>query len=52
MRPDGMAYTFGLQKGVQFHHEWGDFTAQDVEHSFRMTMQEGLHLGREPALQG
>ena len=41
MRPDGMAYTFGLQKGVQFHHEWGDFTAQDVEHSFRMTMQEG-----------
>ena len=41
MRPDGLAFTLELEEGVQFHHGWGEFTAEDVEHSFVMTMQEG-----------
>jgi peptide/nickel transport system substrate-binding protein len=30
---DGKAWTFQLQEGVQWHNNWGDFTAADVLHS-------------------
>ena len=33
MSPDGKAWTFWLNKGVQFHDNWGEFTAKDVAHS-------------------
>jgi len=38
--PDGMTYTFNLQKGVQFHDGWGEMTAEDVKHSFELTLRE------------
>jgi peptide/nickel transport system substrate-binding protein len=31
---DGTVWTFKLRKGVQFHHGFGEFTAEDVKFSF------------------
>ena len=31
---DGTMWTFKLRKGVQFHHGFGEFTAEDVKFSF------------------
>src|SRR5687767_8019610 len=31
---DGTIWTFKLRKGVQFHHGFGEFTAEDVKFSF------------------
>lgn len=31
--PDGLTWTFYLRKGVQFHHGYGEFTADDVVYS-------------------
>ena len=28
--PDGRVWTFHLRKGVQFHHDFGEMTAEDV----------------------
>jgi peptide/nickel transport system substrate-binding protein len=33
MAPDGRSWRIRLQKGVQFHHGYGEFTAKDVVHS-------------------
>ena len=33
MAPDGRSWTLKLQKGVQYHHGYGEFTAQDVIHN-------------------
>jgi ABC-type transport system substrate-binding protein len=33
MSPDGKDWTFQLQKGVQWHNNFGEFTAKDVLHS-------------------
>lgn len=30
---DGMIWNFKLRQGVQWHDDWGEFTAQDVQHS-------------------
>ena len=30
---DGMVWNFKLRQGVQWHDDWGEFTAQDVQHS-------------------
>ena len=31
--PDGTVWNFKLRQGVQWHDDWGEFTAQDVKHS-------------------
>ena len=31
--PDGLVWTFTLRRGVQFHHGYGELTADDVAHS-------------------
>lgn len=33
--PDGLTWTFHLRKGVQFHHGYGEVTAEDVAFSLR-----------------
>ena len=33
MTPDGRSWTVKLQKGVQYHHGYGEFTAKDVVHN-------------------
>lgn len=38
---DFAVWTFKLREGVQFHHGWGEFTADDVVHSY------GLHTGED-----
>ena len=38
---DGKTWTFNLQKGVQWHHGWGEFTSKDVENMVAMSTQEG-----------
>ena len=37
---DGTLWTFQLVEGVQFHNDWGEFTAHDVLHSARMMAQD------------
>ena len=31
--PDGRTWNFKLRQGVQWHDDWGEFTARDVKHS-------------------
>ena len=38
---DGMAWSFKLREGIQFHHGYGEFTADDVKHQVAMVTQEG-----------
>lgn len=33
--PDGRTWTFHLRKGVRFHGEWGELTADDVAYSLK-----------------
>ena len=43
MRPDGKAWTFWLNEGVQFHYGWGEFTSADVLHQWeRVTSEESI----------
>ena len=43
MRPDGRQWTLDLQEDVQFHFGYGEFTSQDVRHSWeRVTSEEGV----------
>ena len=44
----GRRWTFTLRPGVQFHNEWGEFTAEDVVHSLRMLTQEGSRAASVP----
>lgn len=41
---DGTRWTFNLAEGVQFHNNWGEFTARDVFHSARMLTREDTLL--------
>ena len=36
----GRRWTFSLRKGVPFHFGWGEVTAKDVLHSFKMLTQD------------
>lgn len=38
--PDSLSFRFTLQEGVQFHGEWGEFTAHDVVHSHQQLVRE------------
>jgi len=43
MAPDGKSWTITLRRGVQFHDNWGQFTAKDVRHSlFLLTQPEAV----------
>jgi ABC-type transport system substrate-binding protein len=43
MAPDSKTWTVTLRKGVQFHDNWGEFTARDVRHSvFLITQPESV----------
>ena len=42
---DGLAWTFGLRQGVQFHDGWGALTARDVVHSLDMIMTADSRAG-------
>ncbi len=41
MNATGDIWTFELEQGVQFHRGFGEFTAADVEHSFKVNCQQG-----------
>ncbi len=41
MNATGDVWSFELQEGVQFHRGFGEFTAEDVAHSFKLTCQKG-----------
>ena len=43
---DGRSVTFKLREGVQFHHGWGELTAEDVAWSFNDALREGNTNGR------
>ena len=38
---DGRSVTFNIRDGVQFHHGWGQLSAQDVAWSFNDALREG-----------
>src|SRR5919108_2858604 len=43
MAPDGKSWTITLRKGVTFHDNWGEFTAEDVRHAvFLITQPESV----------
>jgi peptide/nickel transport system substrate-binding protein len=43
MAPDGKSWTITLRKGIQFHENWGQFTAKDVRHAvFLITQPESV----------
>lgn len=44
MSPDGTEWRFILEEGIQFHNDWGEFTAADVFHSARMLQGEDVLL--------
>jgi ABC-type transport system substrate-binding protein len=41
---DGTEWTFVLQEGVQWHNNWGEFTADDVFHSVTMNQRDDAIL--------
>ena len=39
---DAKTWKVWLREGVQFHHDYGEFTARDVVHSWQRTTEEGF----------
>ena len=37
----GRSIIFNIRDGVQFHHGWGELTAEDVAWSFNDALREG-----------
>jgi ABC-type transport system substrate-binding protein len=52
VEPDGKSYRFKLRQGVQFQGGWGQFTAKDVEFSFRNIMEEDSQHGNAGYFRG
>ena len=41
---DGLEWTLTLREGVPFHSDWGEFTANDVDHTLeRLTSEESVN---------
>lgn len=43
---DARSITFNIRDGVQFHHGWGELSAEDVAWSFNDALREGNTNGR------
>lgn len=44
IEPDGLGIRYKLREGVQFHYDWGEFTAKDVVHTqWSMSREDSLH---------
>ena len=41
---DGTVWTFTLRRGVQFHKNFGEMTAEDVKYSFDRQLQRGKNM--------
>src|SRR5919109_1140504 len=52
MAPDGRSWAIKLQKGVQFHHGYGEFTAQDVVHNHALWCDPNYPGRKDPASGG
>src|SRR2546425_9937295 len=52
MAKDGKSWRFKLQKGVQFHHGYGEFTAKDVVHNHALWCDEKYPGRKDPAYVG
>ncbi len=50
--PDGRSWRVRLHKGVQFHHGYGEFTAQDVVHTHALWCDANYPGRKDPAVAG
>ena len=48
MAKDGRSWRFKLQKGVQFHHGYGEFTAKDVVHTHALWCDDKYPGRKDP----
>ena len=48
MAKDGRSWRFKLQKGVQFHHGYGEFTAKDLVHTHALWCDEKYPGRKDP----
>jgi peptide/nickel transport system substrate-binding protein len=48
MAPDGRSWTIKLQKGVQFHHGYGEFTSEDVVHNHALWCDNNYPGRKDP----
>ena len=49
MAKDGRSWRLQLQKGVQFHHGYGEFTAKDVVHNWSLWCDDKYPGRKDPA---
>jgi peptide/nickel transport system substrate-binding protein len=52
MAKDGRSWRIMLQKGVQFHHGYGEFTAKDVVHSHALWCDKDYPGRKDPPFSG
>jgi ABC-type transport system substrate-binding protein len=52
MAKDGRSWRIKLQKGVQFHHGYGEFTARDVVHNHALWCDPNYPGRKDPTLVG
>jgi ABC-type transport system substrate-binding protein len=52
MAKDGRSWRIRLQKGVQFHHGYGEFTARDVVHNHALWCDPNYPGRKDPTLVG
>jgi ABC-type transport system substrate-binding protein len=52
LAPDGRSWRMTLQKGVQFHHGYGEFTARDVIHNHALWCDEKYPGRKDPPASG
>src|SRR5713101_4514110 len=52
MAKDGRSWRIKLQKGVQFHHGYGEFTAKDVVHNHALSCDDNYPGRKDPPVVG
>ena len=52
MAKDGRSWRIKLQKGVQFHHGYGEFTAKDVVHNHALWCDDKYPGRKDPPSSG